>query len=318
MREQKTLEKRLPGVEIEWRQLTSGPVIRDAMLAGQMDIGSGGVGAVHPGHRQGPRLEDAGRDERDAALSQLRARRHQEPEGREARGPDRDAGDRLDAARGAPDAGGEGPGRSEEAQPAGRGHGAPRRHRGRSSPSARSPVICPRRPSSTSSSATPASTRSSTAIRRRAARTRSTSSGRARSGRRPIRGSSGPSSSRSRRPPTSSMPNRRRRRACTWRAEKAKSTPEQILEIMKQDGIKCTMTPAGLTRFATYMQKIGMIKGACPRPGATTPSTISTRCPATERRLGRSGRAPVGHRTSPSPIPRSTGSTPRWRTCPSR
>lgn len=44
MREHKLLEKRLPGVEIEWRQLTSGPVIRDAMVAGQMDIGSGGVG----------------------------------------------------------------------------------------------------------------------------------------------------------------------------------------------------------------------------------------------------------------------------------
>ena len=44
MREQKLLEKRLPGVEIEWRQLTSGPVIRDAMVAGQMDVGSGGVG----------------------------------------------------------------------------------------------------------------------------------------------------------------------------------------------------------------------------------------------------------------------------------
>src|SRR3989442_15215699 len=44
MRETKMLEKRLPGVEIEWRQLTSGPVIRDAMVAGQMDIGSGGVG----------------------------------------------------------------------------------------------------------------------------------------------------------------------------------------------------------------------------------------------------------------------------------
>src|SRR5215470_2363627 len=43
MREQKLLEKRLPGIEIEWRQLTSGPVIRDAMVAGQMDIGSGGV-----------------------------------------------------------------------------------------------------------------------------------------------------------------------------------------------------------------------------------------------------------------------------------
>jgi NitT/TauT family transport system substrate-binding protein len=44
VREQKLLDKRLPGVEIEWRQLTSGPVIRDAMIAGQMDIGSGGLG----------------------------------------------------------------------------------------------------------------------------------------------------------------------------------------------------------------------------------------------------------------------------------
>jgi NitT/TauT family transport system substrate-binding protein len=44
MREHKLIEKRLPGLEIEWRQLTSGPVIRDAMVAGQMDIGSGGVG----------------------------------------------------------------------------------------------------------------------------------------------------------------------------------------------------------------------------------------------------------------------------------
>src|SRR5204863_5243958 len=37
MRELKLIEKRAPGVEIEWRQLTSGPVIRDAMIAGQMD-----------------------------------------------------------------------------------------------------------------------------------------------------------------------------------------------------------------------------------------------------------------------------------------
>lgn len=44
MREQKLIEKRAPGVELEWHQLTSGPVIRDAMVAGQMDIGSGGLG----------------------------------------------------------------------------------------------------------------------------------------------------------------------------------------------------------------------------------------------------------------------------------
>jgi ABC-type nitrate/sulfonate/bicarbonate transport system substrate-binding protein len=44
MRELKLVEKRAPGVTVEWRQLTSGPVIRDAMVAGQMDIGSGGLG----------------------------------------------------------------------------------------------------------------------------------------------------------------------------------------------------------------------------------------------------------------------------------
>ena len=44
MRELKMLEKHLPGLQVEWLRLTSGPVIRDAMLAGQVDIGSGGVG----------------------------------------------------------------------------------------------------------------------------------------------------------------------------------------------------------------------------------------------------------------------------------
>src|SRR5688572_11066491 len=44
MRELKLIEKRAPGVEVDWRQLTSGPVIRDAMIAGQMDIGAGGLG----------------------------------------------------------------------------------------------------------------------------------------------------------------------------------------------------------------------------------------------------------------------------------
>jgi len=44
MREMKLVEKRVPGLEVEWRQLTSGAVIRDAMVAGQVDIGSGGLG----------------------------------------------------------------------------------------------------------------------------------------------------------------------------------------------------------------------------------------------------------------------------------
>ncbi|HET8679321.1 MAG TPA: ABC transporter substrate-binding protein [bacterium] len=44
MRELKMLEKQIPGLQVEWLRLTSGPVIRDAMLAGQVDIGSGGVG----------------------------------------------------------------------------------------------------------------------------------------------------------------------------------------------------------------------------------------------------------------------------------
>jgi len=38
------LERRVPGLKVEWLKLTSGPVIRDAMLAGQVDVGSGGVG----------------------------------------------------------------------------------------------------------------------------------------------------------------------------------------------------------------------------------------------------------------------------------
>ncbi|HEV8643570.1 MAG TPA: ABC transporter substrate-binding protein [Methylomirabilota bacterium] len=44
MREMKLIEKRAPGVDVEWLQLTSGAVIRDAMVAGQIDIGSGGTG----------------------------------------------------------------------------------------------------------------------------------------------------------------------------------------------------------------------------------------------------------------------------------
>jgi NitT/TauT family transport system substrate-binding protein len=43
MREQKLIEKRVPGATLEWRELTSTPAIRDAMIAGQIDVGAGGV-----------------------------------------------------------------------------------------------------------------------------------------------------------------------------------------------------------------------------------------------------------------------------------
>jgi NitT/TauT family transport system substrate-binding protein len=43
-------------------------------------------------------------------------------------------------------------------------------------------------------------------------------------------------------------------------SEKAKSTPEQILEIMRQPGLRYSTTPTGLIKFSAFMQKIGMTK----------------------------------------------------------
>jgi NitT/TauT family transport system substrate-binding protein len=43
-------------------------------------------------------------------------------------------------------------------------------------------------------------------------------------------------------------------------SEKSKSSEAEILAIMKQDGIKYTMTPSGFVKVATFMGKIGMIK----------------------------------------------------------
>jgi NitT/TauT family transport system substrate-binding protein len=43
MREQKLIEKRLPGVITEWRDLASTTAVRDAMIARQLDVGSGGA-----------------------------------------------------------------------------------------------------------------------------------------------------------------------------------------------------------------------------------------------------------------------------------
>lgn len=53
MADQKLVEKRAPGVTMEWRELTSGPTIRDTMLAGELDIGSGGVAPFEIGWDKG-------------------------------------------------------------------------------------------------------------------------------------------------------------------------------------------------------------------------------------------------------------------------
>lgn len=43
MKEKGLMEKYLPGVDVEWKQLGTGPVIRDAMVTGQVDIGFMGI-----------------------------------------------------------------------------------------------------------------------------------------------------------------------------------------------------------------------------------------------------------------------------------
>jgi NitT/TauT family transport system substrate-binding protein len=53
MREQKLIEKHAPGVKVEWNELTSGPAIRDAIVAGQLDVGSGGVAPFIQGWAKG-------------------------------------------------------------------------------------------------------------------------------------------------------------------------------------------------------------------------------------------------------------------------
>ncbi|SHG65491.1 NitT/TauT family transport system substrate-binding protein [Thermosyntropha lipolytica DSM 11003] len=43
MEEKKLVEKYLPGVEVEWKQMGTGPEIREAMVAGQVDVGFMGI-----------------------------------------------------------------------------------------------------------------------------------------------------------------------------------------------------------------------------------------------------------------------------------
>lgn len=60
MREQKLIEKRVPGVKVEWNELTSGPAIRDAMIAGQLEVGSGGVAPFLQGFDKGIKWKTTG------------------------------------------------------------------------------------------------------------------------------------------------------------------------------------------------------------------------------------------------------------------
>lgn len=53
MREQKTLEKALPNMNVSYNELASGAAIRDGMLAGEIQVGSGGVGPFLVGYDAG-------------------------------------------------------------------------------------------------------------------------------------------------------------------------------------------------------------------------------------------------------------------------
>ena len=47
-------------------------------------------------------------------------------------------------------------------------------------------------------------------------------------------------------------------------SEKSKSSVEELLRDVKSEGIKYSMTPTGLMKVSTFMQKIGMIKTVPP------------------------------------------------------
>lgn len=44
MKQQGTLEKAMPDVEVEWRELNSGAAIRDSMISDDIQVGAGGIG----------------------------------------------------------------------------------------------------------------------------------------------------------------------------------------------------------------------------------------------------------------------------------
>jgi len=53
MKQQRTLEKAVPGTKVTWQQLSSGSAIRDGMLSGDIHVGSGGVGPFLVGYDGG-------------------------------------------------------------------------------------------------------------------------------------------------------------------------------------------------------------------------------------------------------------------------
>jgi NitT/TauT family transport system substrate-binding protein len=53
IKQQKSLDKALPGVQVEWKQLDSGAAIRDGMLSGDIQVGSGGLGPFLIGWAKG-------------------------------------------------------------------------------------------------------------------------------------------------------------------------------------------------------------------------------------------------------------------------
>jgi NitT/TauT family transport system substrate-binding protein len=259
MREQKTLEKRLPGVEIEWRQLTSGPVIRDAMLAGQMDIGSGGVGPFIQAIDKGLDWKALGALNEmplylNCARADIKTLKDVKPGDRIAMPAigsmqhvvlqmqaEKDLGDpkKLNqqvVAMAHPDATAailskreitchlsSPPFQYEQLRDPGI-HKVFDSYQTAGGPHTFNLVWA----SEKWAKANPRLVRAFVESLKEATDF------------------------------INAHPAEAARLYVT--SEKAKSTPEQIVEIMKQDGIKYTMTPAGLMRFASYMQKIGMIK----------------------------------------------------------
>jgi len=52
-KQEKLLEQKLPGVTINWKVLSSGSAIRDGMLSGSIQVGSGGIGPFLVGYDRG-------------------------------------------------------------------------------------------------------------------------------------------------------------------------------------------------------------------------------------------------------------------------